>query len=72
MAKRKYTSHKVQSNIEGYSLYVLKGLVDIHGKSVSDVVSFLVNDWIHENRDTLESYGLSVKDWKREAKELKS
>lgn len=70
MAKTK-ASHKVQSNIEGYSLFVLKGLIDIHGKSVSDVVSFLIKNWIHDNGDTLESYGLSVKDWKKEEKKKK-
>jgi len=64
--QREKPSFKVQSSIEGYSLFVIKGLIGIHGKSISDVVSFIITDWIDNRPEKLEKCELSVKKWKEE------
>lgn len=63
--KGKEKSHKIQSSVEGYTHYVLNGLIDIYGTSISDVVSFIVKSWIKDNSDNLDKWGLGVKEYKK-------
>ena len=61
MKSKKKTSCRVQTVVEDYSFFVLDKLVGIKGKSVSDVVSFIVKDWIGDHFDELEKYGISAR-----------
>lgn len=63
--ENKGKSHKIQSNVEGYTYYVLNGLIDIYGKSNSDVVSFIVKSWIKDNSDDLDKWGLGVREYRK-------
>jgi len=53
-------NNKLQVYTEGYTKFVIQQLVDIKGKSESDVVNFIVKDWIGDHLDELERYGVSV------------
>lgn len=63
---------KIQSNIGEYPYFVLKNLIGVHGKSVSDVVNFIINGWIENNWQRLDSMGIGFKDWKNESEENKN
>jgi len=65
MKNNEKKSYKIQSSVEGYTNFTLDGLVGIHGTSISDVVSFIIKSWIRENSDTLDNWGLGVKEYKR-------
>jgi len=67
MKKEKKTIFKVQSNVEGYTHYVLNNLIDIKGRSISDVISYIIKSWIDQNSNTLKESDISVKNW-RESK----
>jgi len=45
---------------ETYTKFVIKMLVNIKGKSESDVVNFILKDWIGDHIDELEKFGISV------------
>jgi hypothetical protein len=62
--KGKKETFKIQSNVEEYTYYVLDGLIRIKGTSISDVVSYVIKSWIDQNKDLLESMGLSVDSWR--------
>ena len=57
---------KVQAYVEGYTRYVLDKLIEIKGKSISDVANFVIKDWIGDHKDELTEYGITVKEWKKE------
>lgn len=57
---------KIQAYVEGYSCYVLDELIEIKGKSRSDVASFIIKDWIGDHKDELSEYGITVKEWKKQ------
>ena len=61
-------TYKVQSSVEEYTFFVLEGLVNIKGTSVSDVVSYIIRSWIDSNDKLLQGMGLSVTDWKNSKK----
>ena len=56
---------KIQTYVEGYTSYVLDMLIEIKGKSKSDVASFIIKDWIGDHKDELAEYGITVIDWKK-------
>ncbi len=55
---------KVQTNIEDYTNFVIEGLVGIKGTSKSDVVSYIIKEWISNNYSLLDEMDISVKNWK--------
>lgn len=57
-------SYKIQGNVEEYTNYVVNQLVRIKGRGPSDVVAFIVKDWIGDHRDELKEYGIDVASWK--------
>lgn len=62
MAKDK--AHKASTNLESYSYYAIVHLIGIKGTNVSDVLSFIVKDWISDHRDELLQAGIDVKKWR--------
>lgn len=54
--------------LDKYSKYVIINLIDIKGKSQSDVANFIIKDWIGDHLDELDNYGISVKNAKKERK----
>lgn len=56
---------KIQAYVEGYTGYVLDELIEIKGKSRSDVAGFIIKDWIGDHKDELLEYGITVKEWKK-------
>lgn len=54
--------------LDKYSKYVIQKLIDIKGKSQSDVTNFIIKDWIGDHLDELKEYGISVKNAKNENK----
>ena len=61
--KKEKKTFKIQSSVEEYTFFVLEGLINIKGTSISDVVSYVIKSWIDQNSNLLEKMGLSVKDW---------
>lgn len=57
-------SHKAQANVEAYTWYVIRELVGIKGRSDSDVVAFILKDWIGDHKDELKEYGIDVVKWR--------
>lgn len=57
-------SYKIQGNVEKYTHYVVNQLVGIKGRGSSDVVAFIVKDWIGDHREELKEYGIDVVSWK--------
>lgn len=57
-------SYKIQGNVEEYTHYVVNQLVRIKGRGPSDVVAFIVKDWIGDHREELKEYGIDVASWK--------
>lgn len=60
--------NKLQVYTEDYTKYVVKHLVKIVGKSESDVVSFIIKQWMMEHKETLSDWGISVDKAKKERK----
>lgn len=58
------SSYKIQANVEAYASFVVQSLVDIKGRSESDVVAFIVKDWIGDHREELNEYGINVASWR--------
>ena len=54
---------KLQANVEPYTCYVVDQLVGIKGRGPSDVVAFIVKDWIGDHRAELADYGIDVPTW---------
>jgi hypothetical protein len=54
--------------LDKYSKYVIKNLIDIKGKSQSDVANFIIKDWIGDHQIELKEYGISVNNAKKEGK----
>ncbi len=54
--------------LDKYSRYVIENLINIKGKSKSDVANFIIKDWIGDHQDELNGYDISVKEAKREEK----
>jgi hydroxymethylglutaryl-CoA lyase len=54
--------------VDKYSKYVIKNLIDIKGKSQSDVANFIIKDWIGDHQIELKEYGISVNNAKKEGK----
>lgn len=54
---------KVSTKLESYSHYVLTQLIGIKGKSISDVLSFIVKQWISDHQDELRQDGIDVQKW---------
>jgi|GEM_PF-3184153 len=52
-------SYKLQSVAEPYTMFVLEKLVNIKGTSVSDVISFVLKQWIGEHSKELAEYGIT-------------
>jgi hypothetical protein len=57
---------KLQVYTENYTKYVIQKLVNIKGKSESDVVNYIIKDWIGDHLSELNEYGISVEDAKKE------
>lgn len=57
-------SHKAQASVEAYTWYVIQQLVGIKGRNDSDVVAFILKDWIGDHKDELKEYGIDVSKWK--------
>lgn len=51
-----------------YSVYVVEKLLNIKGKSKSEVINYIIHDWISENFKELENYGINVKNARKEKK----
>ena len=65
---------KIQVYTEDYTKYVVQKLKRIKGKSESDVVNFIIKDWIGDHLEELKEYGISVNNAKKEgysAQEIK-
>lgn len=58
------SSYKIQGNVEAYTHYVINELVGIKGRNPSDVVVFIVKNWIGEHQAELKEYGIDVATWK--------
>ncbi|UCF12299.1 MAG: hypothetical protein JSW06_09700 [Thermoplasmatales archaeon] len=54
--------------LDKYSKYVICQLIDIKGKSQSDVTNFIIKDWIGDHFEELKEYGITVKNAKKEDK----
>jgi len=61
-------SHKTSTVLESYSFFVVEELIGIKGTNISDVVNYVVKDWISEHTDELREYGISVKEWRSKRK----
>ena len=59
---------KLQVYTEKYTKYVIQKLIGIKGKSESDVVNFIIKDWIGDHQEELREYEISVKNAKKEGK----
>jgi hypothetical protein len=59
---------KIQAYTEDYTKYVVQKLKRIKGKSESDVVNFIIKDWIGEHWEELKEYGINIKNAKKEKK----
>lgn len=57
---------KLQVYTEKYTKYVIQHLVDIVGKSESDVVNFVIKQWMMDHGEDLEKWEISVKNAKKE------
>lgn len=57
---------KLQVYTEKYTKYVIQKLIDIKGKSESDVVNYIMKDWIGDHINELNDYGISVNNAKKE------
>ena len=47
--------------MEVYTKYVLQKLIGIKGESESDVVNFIIKDWIGDHLEELKEYGITYK-----------
>ena len=56
--------NKIQANIEDYTNFVIEGLIGIKGTSKSDVVSYIIKEWISINSNLLTEMDLSVRSWR--------
>jgi hypothetical protein len=61
----KPVAHKASTNLESYSFYVVDKLIGIKGTGVSDVLSFIVKQWISDHREELVQYGILVQAWEQ-------
>jgi hypothetical protein len=61
MPRKTARTFKVQANVEEYTHFVVENLIGIKGTNSSDVVSYVLKEWISEHRDELKDYGLSVR-----------
>jgi hypothetical protein len=59
---------KIQVYTEDYTKYVVQHLVKIVGKSESDVVNFIIKQWMMDHKDDLKEWGISIKNAKKEGK----
>jgi hypothetical protein len=57
---------KLQVYTEKYTKYVIRHLVDIVGKSESDVVNFIIKQWMMDHREDLKEFNIRVKNAKKE------
>jgi len=55
-------SNQLSVYTEKYTEYVIENLVDIKGKSKSDVVNFILKDWMGDHQEELEKMTISVKE----------
>lgn len=51
-----------------YNKYLIINLIDIKGKSQSDVANFIIKDWIGDHQVELKEYGISVKSARKKGK----
>ena len=51
---------------EPYTKFVIKNLINIKGKSESDVANFILKEWISDHLEELKEYDLTVKRAKKE------
>lgn len=63
-----FVKQKLQVYTEDYTKYVVKKLEHIVGNSESEVVDFIVKQWIMEHREDLKEFGIRVKNAKKEGK----
>ena len=56
-------SHKLSTNLESYSYFVVEKLVGIKGTGVSDVLSFIVKQWISDHRQELSELNINIQGW---------
>ena len=61
MPRKTQKAYKVQANVEEFTNFVVQNLIGIKGTNASDVVSFIIREWISEHREELKDYGISVK-----------
>ena len=59
---------KVQVYTEKYTKYVIQELIGIKGKSESDVVNYILKDWIGDHIEELKDYDISVKNARSDGK----
>ena len=52
--------------LDKYSKYVIRNLIDIKGKSQSDVANFIIKDWIGDHQAELKEYGINVENARKE------
>lgn len=69
-AQSRIGGKKVQGTIPAYQEYVLNELIDIEGTSLSDVVSRVIGNWIHDHKDYLEGLGISEEVWLKQLDEI--
>ena len=60
--------NKVQTVVTDYQFYVLHGLSQIQGRTISNVLHHIITSYIEEKTELLESTELTVRHWKEARK----
>lgn len=61
-----FMSTRLNIYSEAYTEFVINSLVNIKGKSISDVANFIIKEWISDHREELKEYGITVGNAKKE------
>jgi len=63
-----FVKQKLQVYTEDYTKYVVKKLEHILGNSESEVVDFIIKQWILDHKEDLKEFQIRVKNAKKEGK----
>ena len=58
---------KIQTTVTGYTAWVVKQMAQVKGTSPADVVRYIVERWVDDNRSFLEELGVRHEDFIRPA-----
>lgn len=53
-------SLKLQAQVDATTRHVLDNLVGVRGRSLSDVIYFVIRQWISEHREELAQMGIRI------------